>query len=815
MFNQLKGKIMSIRNKTVNKFIMAYDHKLPFVHFAPMEETPIRDVYEKVYTNITIKELDELLDDMFESPYVAFDYEANGTDIPAPEFRAVGLGFAWDRGRIYVPNVDDKVWHHLHMRMLEYKGWVGHNLMYDYAVYYKQTGIKLTLLADTFGMYKQICNEGFFGQRWGLKSAQQDLLLWENTNEVDLDEWLINNGYVKNGPTIKEDENIEDFKKRYFEWIKDPSNKARPDKSQMYLAPIEILGKYCVLDAEATYLLYDQFFLDILQHFPELKKFHENEFMYLLQTLCHQYLRGLRVDVEGLKEHRIDVLNQLEDTEKEIRLHPKCGKEISKWEKAKLNVHLAKEPTKYKKQKKLGQEPPKLRKDGQESKAWINWKIKKEEIENAEPEFAKSWLQWDAKRKRIEDGLIPAFRFNLGSSMQLNWLLFEKLYPYQIERESIPYTTTSRGQIGVISILNDQGKKVHLDMTKTGTLPTGDVSLSQMGEVGELINRYKTLKKELNSFIDPYISQSRYYEEEGIYAIHPGFIFPGTVTCRVSGSRPNLLQLPKSRNFLNKLIPRAGNVFVDVDFAAAEQVVLAHLSQDNSLMKLYGPDAKKNDVYLFVGSQLPVIGSIIRDAGYDPDDPTPEGIASAKKLAKNERSIAKVVVLASSYGAGAKKIFKTLRLSGIDIRIEQVEQIHKTYWDIFAGVTGYQEWLKECIIENGGFVTSELGFPVSVDSEKSKDTLNRMVQSTAHNLCVIWISVYAKMLAEEGLEWWPCVADWHDQSIVECRKEDADRIRQIMEVESFDKLNELLNWSVKFKGDGNVIPSIAEAKCED
>jgi hypothetical protein len=57
-------------------------------------------------------------------------------------------------------------------------------------------------------------------------------------------------------------------------------------------------------------------------------------------------------------------------------------------------------------------------------------------------------------------------------------------------------------------------------------------------------------------------------------------------------------------------------------------------------------DAKPTDVYLFVAANLGgELGRKIRAAGFDPDNPTKESVAKAKKDAKKERNIAKLLHL--------------------------------------------------------------------------------------------------------------------------------------------------------------------------
>ena len=573
--------------------VESYDHSLPFTHFAPKQQHLPRSLPERIYTFITNSDIDQIIESLKKSKVVALDYEANGTKIYHKSFVAVGMGLAWNSGRVYIQNTNPKVWSYLHERLLEVHGLVGHNLMYDGAVFYKYAGAHANWLACTYAMYRQLTNEGFFGQRWGLKSAQKELLLWEETNEKELDGWLIENGYVKNGLKQKANETTLDFKARYKIWLEDGGRyKARPDKGQMYRAPTKILAKYCLLDAESTYLLYVEMFAPLLEVFPEVTEYHSGDFMVLLRLLIEQYLRGMRVKPELLESRRKELLESITDITKQIRTHPESKRFIDEWEGRKIGDHLDKEPIKFKKLPKKPREPKKFKKNGDLSKSWTNWVERCELVENMAPEISVVWKNWEDKRQRIEAGLEKAYNFNLASGMQLRWLLYDRMFTYSIVREHIPGSQFQRVQYGIIE-LDNGNRKVRLDMSNAGANPVGESALLQMGEVGDLLNKLSGATKEL-SYVEGYKALLNHQQDEGIYTIHPNFKVPGTLTGRLSGNEPNIQQVPKSEGTMQCMVARKGYVWVQCDHNSLEQVVMAELSRDDSLMKLYGPGANAN-----------------------------------------------------------------------------------------------------------------------------------------------------------------------------------------------------------------------------
>ncbi len=799
---------MTKRNHIQKKYVSAYDHRVPFAILVP-EYTPSRDITEVMYDRgISVGEIDRIINVFKKSPSVALDYEAKGTDIHTPAFKAVGIGLGGDSLRVYIRNSDAETWNYLHTKLLELNNLIAHNVMFDGAVFKRYAGKHANWIACTLGLYKQCANEGFDGQRWGLKSAQVDVLEWEQTNDEGIDKWLIEHGYISNGPKPRINESSTEYRQRLLEWNAVPGNQAKAKKAEMWRVPSAILGEYCIMDCEATYLLYEKHLKKVYNHFPDLKEYQEDLFIPLVKKLIDQYLGGITIDVKKMQEHGISLRTKIAELENEIRTDSDLTDAINEAEARMIDVVVNKEPTKFKKLPKLPNEPAKLKKNGKPSKAWDNWVARCEKINNMKAEVTLMWQKWRDKMDKIEAGDHPDFRFNLNSRAQLKKIIYGQIVPNRITKEPISFDEFGRGRMGEVEIETPEGRKVKLDMTKAGQLPLGELAFKQMGTMGELLNRHSSAQKELQ-FVTKYLE----IVQDG--KIHAGWKIPGTITGRVAGVNPNLVQAPKSKGFLECFVPEEGNVLVDCDFSSLENVVLAELSKDKSLMELYGPKAKANDGYLFTGSQLPKIGEKILAAGYDPKNPTLEGIANAKKICKKERSIAKVVVLASSYGAGVGKILKTLNLSGIDITYDQVKKIHEGYWEIFSGVKRYEAKLQEEWRDNDGYMTSKLGYPIACAEKKEKDLINRQAQRLGHDCCMIWIEIFTSMLDEEGIPWKPYVIDWHDQSIVEVPKEHAERVAEIMGKDSFDVLNNILQWEVQLKGDPQIVNNLAEAKIED
>ena len=216
------------------------------------------------------------------------------------------------------------------------------------------------------------------------------------------------------------------------------------------------------------------------------------------------------------------------------------------------------------------------------------------------------------------------------------------------------------------------------------------------------------------------------------------------------------------------------------------------------------------DIYLFVAAKIPALGAEIREY-YDPDNPTPEGIALAKKHCKQARSIAKVVVLAANYNAGPLKIQETLRFGGIDLPLSQVKEIHRAYWRLFYGVKRFEERLADMWSARKGWIPSVLGTPICVDSEYVKDIVNRFCQTSGHEILQLWIYHIDRLRTERGVEMHPWIVDLHDETIWEAPEAQAAAAAEVIR-DALAATNAELGMGIPIKGPAMIIDNLAQVK---
>lgn len=88
------------------------------------------------------------------------------------------------------------------------------------------------------------------------------------------------------------------------------------------------------------------------------------------------------------------------------------------------------------------------------------------------------------------------------------------------------------------------------------------------------------------------------------------------------------------------------------------------------------------------------------------------------------------------------------------------------------------------------------------------------VQSTGHDILVMWVSIITRMLNDERISWKPIICDYHDEIIGEFPEEQAERGLAIIGCESFKELNYVLGGTIPLKGEGKIVRNLAEAKCK-
>jgi DNA polymerase-1 len=267
---------------------------------------------------------------------------------------------------------------------------------------------------------------------------------------------------------------------------------------------------------------------------------------------------------------------------------------------------------------------------------------------------------------------------NRGISVDLQYLnqLRETL-----ENQKKPIEDSIKNELGAINLnspkqlieaLNEKG----IYPTLKGKPSTDKRALERLREIRVVTSllQFSQLETLLSSFVYPYLERNQ-------SVVHPFFNQCGTRTGRLSCSNPNLLQIPKhteNGKLVRKMFTaRPGMLLGDCDFAAIEPRVMAHLSKDPNMCRMFNDGL---DFHQFTADNL--------------------GIS---------RDRAKVLNLSVGYRATFKSVSQQLKCGDKEAQ----DEIDK-WWSLFPSLRRWQESL---IYESkrSGFCTTLMGRRIRID----------------------------------------------------------------------------------------------------
>lgn len=246
------------------------------------------------------------------------------------------------------------------------------------------------------------------------------------------------------------------------------------------------------------------------------------------------------------------------------------------------------------------------------------------------------------------------------------------------------------------------------------------------------------------------------------------------------------------------------------DCSAVEPRICAHMSQDRTMLSVYGKEANPAaDIYLTTGAKLSIFKDKVLQY-YNPDNPTKEGVKLAKLHCDKERKRSKTVFLAFQYG------MREGTLSAREnIPLPEAEQIIRDMARAYSGIVAWNKDLKMQWARNGGYLINGRGVPMCVDREALKDCGSRVCQSTGVMLLRRIVQHHLRdILLERKIETRPVVPNYHDEFLMASRPEARKDVILSID-EAFSRLNYELNWSVDIKHGGiNFGQSFEDVRCE-
>ena len=282
-----------------------------------------------------------------------------------------------------------------------------------------------------------------------------------------------------------------------------------------------------------------------------------------------------------------------------------------------------------------------------------------------------------------------------------------------------------------------------------------------------LIKEYRSIDKLLSTYATGY---QKWVIGTKIY---PTFNHVGTVTGRLSSSKPNMQNIPRERSkylldpndetsgwwLRDAIYASEGYDLIVADESQLEIRILAHFCQDPNLMAAI---LSGEDVHLATAKII-----------YGKDD-----------ISKVERSFAKTMNFAIIYGQGLPAIAETLKIS-----VEEAKKFHKRYFRTFPGINDY---IKECTLTmtEKGYVKTILGrrrrIPqiysqdYGVHAEAVRQTVNSIIQGSASDIVKVAMIHITNEVREKNLDAHIQI-QIHDELVIECRKEHTNEVMEIVQ----------------------------------
>lgn len=354
---------------------------------------------------------------------------------------------------------------------------------------------------------------------------------------------------------------------------------------------------------------------------------------------------------------------------------------------------------------------------------------------------------------------LVGYEFNLNSPKQLGVALFEKLGLPAKKKTKSGYSTNAE----VLEELKDKHPAV-----------------SKLLEFRQLAKLKSTYADGLRTCI----------AEDG--RIHTTFNQTEARTGRISSLEPNLQNIPvrteEGKRLREYFIAPKGRVLCDADYSQIELRVLASIAKDKNMIEAFTSDT---DIHTATAAQV---------FGMPEDMVTPI-----------MRSRAKAVNFGIVYGIGAFSLSKD-----IGVTRAEADSYIKNYLASYSGVAEYMEnTIKQAKLD--GFVTTLFGRRRYLPELNNSNGMlrafgervarNAPIQGTAADIIKLaMIKVYQRLGVQVPTA--KLILQVHDELIVECSREDAERVCAILS----EEMSQAATLAVKLTADAAFGDTWLEAK---
>nr|XP_054410881.1 DNA polymerase nu isoform X1 [Pongo abelii] len=383
------------------------------------------------------------------------------------------------------------------------------------------------------------------------------------------------------------------------------------------------------------------------------------------------------------------------------------------------------------------------------------------QVNKEEMEKTSALLGARLKELEQEAHFVAGEPFLITSNNQLREILFGKLKLHLLsQRNSLPRTGLQKYPSTSEAVLN---------------------ALRDFHPLPKIILEYRQVHKIKSTFVDGLLACTK----KG--SISSTWNQTGTVTGRLSAKHPNIqgiskhpIQITTPKNFKGKedktltISPRAmfvsskGHTFLAADFSQIELRILAHLSGDPELLKLF-QEAERDDVFSTLTSQWKDV--------------------PVEQVTHADREQTKKVVYAVVYGAGKERLAACL-----GVPVQEAAQFLESFLQKYKKIKDFaRAAIAQC--HQTGYVVSIMGrrrplprihaHDQQLRAQAERQAVNFVVQGSAADLCKLaMIHVFTAVAASRTLTA-RLVAQIHDELLFEVEDpqipECAALVRRTME----------------------------------
>ncbi len=311
---------------------------------------------------------------------------------------------------------------------------------------------------------------------------------------------------------------------------------------------------------------------------------------------------------------------------------------------------------------------------------------------------------------------------------------------------------------------NNTIKQALEKLLNTKLLGTSSSSLGHIDhEAVRLLLRYRECSRMLNTYGDNFLA---HIDNNRIYA---SFVPQGSSSGRMACLKPNLQALPSDPAFQGCLRAPPGYQVLRFDYGAFELRILAGLSQDQALLKIF------ND-------QLD-LHAMVAEAVFN------------TKVSKSEhshlRDQAKILNFGIIYGMGERALAAQLKIS-----VSQAQKLMSQYFTKFARVKQFLDGLEEQA-QKLGYAQTSLGRRVYLsrtDQDQGHNmriARNMPIQGTGAEIIKLAMIRVFKALDQHKLKA-SLVNMIHDELVIECQDHQAREVRSLVKAEMIEAFNAML-----------------------